>query len=318
MRRVMPSVLIAALVIGATHAPSSRAEAPSPPRQRADVLIDTDFGLPPIDDAFAVGLVLNSPEARVVAITTVAGNQPLDTENTELQGFMERMGRLDVPLYSGAEYPLSLDARLASGEAYAEKLKSGSVIPLVREFMPKPDSNRGDVAGYTYFFDPLAATGIVAPELSVKSRFYVDVDTNLGINYGASVRRSATPRYLINLGALLTMEKLTVNLVEKIYGPSSDYENDDGDNPSFNFEFFKDQIGVTPITNLDVAYQFTDHLELSAGAINLFNRFPNKVNATILERENAYVDVTATVQYPVFSPFGINGGFYYVKAAYRF
>ena len=191
MRRVMPSVLIAALVIGATHAPSSRAEAPSPPRQRADVLIDTDFGLPPIDDAFAVGLVLNSPEARVVAITTVAGNQPLDTENTELQGFMERMGRLDVPLYSGAEYPLSLDARLASGEAYAEKLKSGSVIPLVREFMPKPDSNRGDVAGYTYFFDPLAATGIVAPELLVKSRFYVDVDTNLGINYGASVRRSA-------------------------------------------------------------------------------------------------------------------------------
>ena len=323
MRRVMPSVLIAALVIGATHAPGSRAEAPSPPRQRADVLIDTDFGLPPIDDAFAVGLVLNSPGARVVAITTVAGNQPLDTENTELQVFMERMRRLDVPLYSGAEYPLSLDARLASGEAYAEKLKSGSVIPrarpsgrahfqsesassfiartvlaaphqitilaigpltnvaialrqdarvasavkkivimggyfpadsgvvlhtsnvpnaefnfwvdpiaarivmesgaaieispidvsqsvplteamrsrlasgrgafssLVREFMPKPDSNRGDVAGYTYFFDPLAATGIVAPELSVKSRFYVDVDTNLGINYGASVRRSA-------------------------------------------------------------------------------------------------------------------------------
>lgn len=56
---------------------------------------------------------------------------------------------------------------------------------------PKPDSNKGDVAGYTYFYDPLAATGIVAPELSVKSRFYVDIDMNPGINFGASVRHSA-------------------------------------------------------------------------------------------------------------------------------
>jgi inosine-uridine nucleoside N-ribohydrolase len=298
------------------------AEAPSPSKQQTTVIIDTDFGLPPIDDGFAVGLVLNSPEARVLAITTVAGNQPLDTENTELLAFMERMGRLDVPLYSGAGLPLSLDTRLSSGGYYTEKLKSGSVIPrarpngrarfspesaasfiartvlaephqitilaigpltniamairhdsriasavkkivimggyfpadsgvvlhtsnvpnaefnfwvdpiaariviesgasieispidvsqsvplteemrsrlasgrgpfssLVREFMPKPDTNKGDVAGYTYFFDPLAATGVVAPQLSIKSRFYVDVDTNPGINYGSSVRRS--------------------------------------------------------------------------------------------------------------------------------
>ena len=129
---------------------------------------------------------------------------------------------------------------------------------------------------------------------------------------------TATPKYVINLGALITIEKLTVNLVEKIYGPSSDYENDDGDNPSGSFQYFKDEIGVTAITNLDVAYGFTDHLTFSVGATNLFNRFPNKLNSNILNREIGATDNAAVTQYPLYSPFGINGGFYYAKVAYKF
>jgi iron complex outermembrane receptor protein len=130
--------------------------------------------------------------------------------------------------------------------------------------------------------------------------------------------QTASPKYIVNLGALLTMDKLTVNLVEKVYGPSADWENDDGDNPSGNFQYYKDQIGVTLITNLDVGFQFTDSLRLSVGAQNLFNRFPNKLNSNILSHEIAAGDNAAVDQYPIFSPFGINGGFYYVKAAYKF
>lgn len=129
---------------------------------------------------------------------------------------------------------------------------------------------------------------------------------------------TATPKYVINLGALISIEKLTVNLVEKIYGPSSDYENDDGDNPSGNFQYFQDKIGITAITNLDVGYGFTDHVTFSIGATNLFNRFPNKLNSNILNREIAAQDNAAVTQYPLFSPFGINGGFYYAKAQYKF
>jgi iron complex outermembrane receptor protein len=129
---------------------------------------------------------------------------------------------------------------------------------------------------------------------------------------------TASPLYVINLGALLTMDQLTVNLSEKIYGQSSDYNNDDGDNPTNGFQYFKDTVGVTPITNLDLGYQFTDHLKLAVGAQNLFNRFPNKINSTILNREIAAGDNSAVTQYPLFSPFGINGGFYYVKATYKF
>jgi iron complex outermembrane receptor protein len=129
---------------------------------------------------------------------------------------------------------------------------------------------------------------------------------------------TATPKYVINLGALATIEKLSVNLVEKIYGPSSDYENDDGDNPTGAFEYFKDTIGVTAITNIDIGYQFTDHVRLSIGALNAFNRFPPKINGTILSREQAAQDNTALLRYPLFSPIGIDGGFYYVKALLKF
>jgi iron complex outermembrane recepter protein len=129
---------------------------------------------------------------------------------------------------------------------------------------------------------------------------------------------TATPQYVINFGALIRIEKLTVNLVEKIYGPSSDYENDDGDNPSGNFQYYQDRISTTAITNLDIAYGFTDHLTGSIGAQNLFNKYPNKLNASILGHENAASDNAAVTQYPLYSPFGINGGFYYAKFVYKF
>lgn len=129
---------------------------------------------------------------------------------------------------------------------------------------------------------------------------------------------TASPKYVLNFGALLQLEKLSVNLVEKIYGPTSDFENDDGDGPSGNVEYFKNSIGVTPITNMDIGFQFTEQLNLSVGAQNLFNHFPGRLNATILNREIAAADNAAVDQYPIFSPFGINGGFYYVKAVYKF
>jgi hypothetical protein len=51
--------------------------------------------------------------------------------------------------------------------------------------------------------------------------------------------QTASPKFVANFGALLTLDKLSVNLVEKLYGPSSDYENDDGDNPTDSNEYFR-------------------------------------------------------------------------------
>jgi outer membrane receptor protein involved in Fe transport len=142
------------------------------------------------------------------------------------------------------------------------------------------------------------------------------------------------------------MGNLSINLLEKVYGPASEYQNDDGDNgptgpggtflptdvPSCvkkpgtlficpgNFDYFQSRIGVTPITNLDIGYQLKEHLKVSLGAVNLFNKFPGRLNAQQLSHTNSfsYGDNAGVTQYPVFSPFGINGGFYYVKAQYKF
>jgi iron complex outermembrane receptor protein len=158
---------------------------------------------------------------------------------------------------------------------------------------------------------------------------------------------SATPKYVVNLGGLVTVGKLSVNLVEKIYGPSSEYGNDDGDNgptgtppgtyiatdyPACtvkpgtlficpgNFDYFQSKIGVTPITDLDLSYQMKEHVKFSIGAINLFDKFPGRLNATQRGHENSfsYGDNAGVQQYPHFSPFGINGGFYYLKATVTF
>jgi iron complex outermembrane receptor protein len=148
---------------------------------------------------------------------------------------------------------------------------------------------------------------------------------------------TASPKYIINLGALFTMGKLSVNLLEKVYGPSSEYQNDDGDNGAGGvpacvpkpgtpficpggFDYFQSKIGVTPITNLDIAYQMKEHLRFSMGAINLLNRFPGRLNAEQLAHTNnfAFGDNAGVTQYPAFSPFGINGGFYYVKGTFTF
>jgi iron complex outermembrane receptor protein len=137
---------------------------------------------------------------------------------------------------------------------------------------------------------------------------------------------TATPRYTIDLNAAWNKGPLSITLDEKIYGPASEYENDDADNggggpfpasslPS-GFDYFRSSIGVTPITNMLVSYQLTKWLRISGGANNLFNRFPPKLNSALLAHEDNffYGDNQGVQQYPSWSPFGINGGFYFARA----
>jgi len=184
-----------------------------------------------------------------------------------------------------------------------------------------------------YATTPALLAGAVNPATGVASNELYDPEAYSDLT-------SATPKYVVNLSGLFSAGNLTVNLVERIFGASSEYENDDGDNGGTGagtypacaphpgtlficpggFDYFQSRIGVTPITNLDIAYKMSGGITFSIGAINLFNRFPNKLNSTLLGHEQsfAYGDNAGVTQYPGFSPFGIDGGFYYVKAAYKF
>jgi iron complex outermembrane recepter protein len=129
---------------------------------------------------------------------------------------------------------------------------------------------------------------------------------------------TASPRFEVNLGARWSYDKATVNVTEKLYGSSSEYSNDDGDNETGSPIYYKTTIPFSPITNLDVGYQFTHYLKVDVGALNLFNRFPPHLNGTILAHEWAAGDGGYTSWYPIFSPFGIDGGYYYAKATITF
>lgn len=131
---------------------------------------------------------------------------------------------------------------------------------------------------------------------------------------------TASPKYVVNLGAFWTLNKASVNLEEKIYGPASEWENDDGDNPTNSLEYYRTDVGVTPVTNLDLGYQFTSYFRMNIGALNLFDRYPNKLNGVLRSHYDnlTYNDNLGVQQYPSFSPIGIDGGFYYVRATFTF
>lgn len=83
--------------------------------------------------------------------------------------------------------------------------------------------------------------------------------------------------------------------------------------------YFKTTIPTKAITDLEVSNQLTKAIALSVGANNLFNVYPSKGNAALLAVQGAALDNAAVKnEYPQFSPFGVNGGYYYVHMNYTF
>jgi inosine-uridine nucleoside N-ribohydrolase len=76
-----------------THA-SSQKSAPEPQL----VIIDTDIG-DDIDDAFALGLALKSPELKILGVTTTFGDTQLRARLVDR--YLKAVGRNDIPVFAG-------------------------------------------------------------------------------------------------------------------------------------------------------------------------------------------------------------------------
>ena len=70
------------------------------------VIIDCDPG---IDDSLALLYALQHPDLEVVALTIVAGNVPVELGLENAFKILERLNRLDIPVYAGADKPLVRD-----------------------------------------------------------------------------------------------------------------------------------------------------------------------------------------------------------------
>lgn len=71
---------------------------------RDRVIFDTDIGYLN-DDSIALGVVLGSPEIELLGVAVVAGNFDHDQEVIEGLSMLERYGRLELPLWPGADRP---------------------------------------------------------------------------------------------------------------------------------------------------------------------------------------------------------------------
>jgi len=125
------------------------------------------------------------------------------------------------------------------------------------------------------------------------------------------------PKFLVNLGARFEWERVSLNVNELVYGKSAEFENDGGDTNG-TIMYYRTEIPVTPITNLEASFEALEGLSLTVGATNVFDKFPDKRNAQLRAAQFAAGDNSAVAGYPSFSPFGINGAYYYGKITYKF
>jgi iron complex outermembrane receptor protein len=123
---------------------------------------------------------------------------------------------------------------------------------------------------------------------------------------------TASPRVRVNLGALWKIGNWTINAREAFYGKSSELQSSDG------ATYYETEVKPTAITDLELSYQFNKAWTVSVGANNLFNQYPDHINGKLLAEQRANLDNAAVSVYPAFSPFGINGGYYYARLGVRF
>ena len=76
------------------------------------IIIDTDPG---IDDSMAIFYALNSPEIELLGLTTIFGNASTEICTTNALRLLEIAGRSDIPVYKGAEKPISSERRGSPG-----------------------------------------------------------------------------------------------------------------------------------------------------------------------------------------------------------
>jgi iron complex outermembrane recepter protein len=133
----------------------------------------------------------------------------------------------------------------------------------------------------------------------------------------------ATPKEKLILDAYATYSKWSVNLRESIYGPSSQTVSIDitGNSYPGNPATIV-RIGTTAITDLEIAYHVTHAIKVAVGADNLFNHLPPGMPN--VRNPNAPGQITPADGHHVFgfplpfSPFGIDGGYYYGRVSYSF
>ncbi len=111
---------------------------------------------------------------------------------------------------------------------------------------------------------------------------------------------TATPHVKVSLAGTFSRGDWDVTWRETYFGKTAQVQ---GYGPYYDYE-----TAAAWITDIGVGYEFAKGFKLNVGANNLFNKYPNKVPASVYQNITYNYD-----QYSHFTPYGINGGYYYAK-----
>jgi iron complex outermembrane receptor protein len=133
---------------------------------------------------------------------------------------------------------------------------------------------------------------------------------------------TAPPKYKVVMGAYWTLGKWSANLRDTVFGETSERYSLDGTGnfTTSGIDGAKAKIPVTNIVDLEVDYQLWDSVKLAVGANNLFNHRPPAIpevsngagGVRPADGNNVYGEPLQ------FSPFGIDGGYYYGRITFTF
>ena len=114
------------------------------------------------------------------------------------------------------------------------------------------------------------------------------------------------PKHRVNASANWQIGDFSINARQNYF---SSWANE--------LEYPGQRFGSKFVTDLDISYTFADRYTLTVGANNLFDTYPDKIAPTTTNPIYALTNSLADGQvYPRSGgPFGINGGFYYVRVA---
>ena len=152
-----------------------------------------------------------------------------------------------------------------------------------------------------------------------------------------------SPDFRLNLGATVQIgSSLSVNVRENIYGPQSTivsaapytaYSNIMSNLsivdsakinsiaskiglPATTTPFYEQKIGVIATTNIEVTYKAVAGIDVSVGADNVFDKYPDKIPAAILKYNTERYAITGARDYLLGSPTGFFGRRLFAKVSY--
>lgn len=270
--------------------------------------IPSEVGLFPVSD----------PAAQALGAKTLSAE---DSVNATL-GFVYEKDSFNLTVDA---YQITIDDRIVlsenlSGDAVVAILQDAGELNTqrARYFTNAIDTKTKGVDIVTTYDLDLGSSGDLrlSAALNINDTEVTKVKDNpselsaLGDSYVVFSRRETarfedgTPKNKLNLAGVWTLDELQVNLRATRYGEVIDSgttaENDE-------------VLDANWILDLDVSYALTDNLNLSLGANNLFDEYPQDTVSNM-----GFSSFNQIFPYSGFSSYSIDGRFLYTRLSYKF